>query len=150
TIQGDFRFAAGAADDPPFGALGLNDQTDNASYHNHFLTFFYMNNSNAATLYGSNDGSGTYGSTDHPAGDTTSLAMGSWFTLQAELNFVTGTVRERYAPMGGAFGPYTSSLPIGFFATTDGVQLRIGTYNTLDMDNLSVTPEPASASMLSL
>ncbi len=79
----------------------------------------------------------------------------TWYTVQMELthdpghaNGNGGTVRARIGIAGDAFGAWTT--PAAFFSYYGGYyeRIMISTTTAADIDNISLTPEPATLALL--
>jgi len=143
TIKADVRFAANPTDNS-LSLFGITAMTSGATYHNHFLSFFYSH-TYSPNLLANNNGSGTYSSDQPLPGDVSTGNIGNWFTIEMELNYTANTVRERWGPQGGPMHAFTSTAPIGVLSENEFIQIGFtGLRGTVDLDNLSVSvvPEP--------
>jgi len=77
------------------------------------------------------------------------LTLGSWYTVEVELNFTTNRSRVRFGPMGGTPGAFGPSLLLNSQSTMVTPQ----TNGEIQWDNFSLAgpiPEPTSLALVGL
>lgn len=68
----------------------------------------------------------------------TDWTMGTWLTVQVELDYVAETVRARFGPAGGKFNDWTK--PLFMKQATQYKGIAFGCNGTVDTDSLGIQP----------